>query len=58
MREPAGDAARPTLGAALRQATADLRRAGIDGAGDDARRLLVSALGLPAAQSWPGPSGS
>ncbi len=50
MRDAAGDAARPTLGAALRQATADLRRAGIDGAGDDARRLLVSALGLSAAQ--------
>ena len=32
-------------GAALRQATADLRRAGIEGAGNDARRLLAAVLG-------------
>ena len=51
MREAAAvAAAQLTLGAALRQATADLRRAGIEGAGDDARRLLASVLGLSAAQ--------
>jgi release factor glutamine methyltransferase len=38
------------LGAALRQATADLRRAGVESAGDDARRLLAAVLGLSAAQ--------
>jgi release factor glutamine methyltransferase len=34
----------------LRQATADLQRAGIDNAGNDARRLLAWALGLSGAQ--------
>ena len=50
MREVAVAATQRTLGAALRQATADLRRAGIEGAGDDARRLLAAALPLSAAQ--------
>lgn len=50
MPETALAAAQTTLGAALRQATADLRRAGIDGAGDDARRLLAAVLGLSGAQ--------
>src|SRR5262245_45041158 len=39
-----------TLAQALRRATADLRRAGIEGAGNDARRLVSAALGLSAAQ--------
>jgi release factor glutamine methyltransferase len=39
-----------TLGEALQQATGELRRTGIDGAGDDARRLLSASLGLSAAQ--------
>jgi release factor glutamine methyltransferase len=39
-----------TLQEALRQATAALRRAGVDGAGNDARRLLAAALGLAEAQ--------
>ena len=50
MHEPATAAAQLTLGAALRQATALLRSAGIEGAGDDARRLLAAALALSAAQ--------
>jgi release factor glutamine methyltransferase len=50
MRDVAGTVARLTLGTALRQATADLRRAGVEGAGDDARRLLGAVLSLPAAQ--------
>jgi release factor glutamine methyltransferase len=50
MHEPATAAAQLTLGAALRQATALLRSAGIEGAGDDARRLLAAALSLSAAQ--------
>jgi len=50
MRDVAGIAAPPTLGTVLRQATADLRAAGIDGAGNDARRLLAWVLGLSAAQ--------
>jgi len=46
----AGAAQRTTLGEALRRATADLHRAGIEGAGNDARRLLSAALGWSAAQ--------
>jgi len=38
-----------TLGAALRRATADLCRAGIEGAGNDARRLASAVLGWSAA---------
>jgi release factor glutamine methyltransferase len=44
------DAAQLRLGDALRRATADLYRAGIEGAGNDARRLLSAALGWSAAQ--------
>ena len=44
------DAAQVRLGDALRRATADLHRAGIEGAGNDARRLLSAALGWSAAQ--------
>jgi release factor glutamine methyltransferase len=50
MHDVAGTVVQPTLGAALRQATADLRRAGIEGPGDDARRLLAAVLSLSAAQ--------
>src|SRR5437870_6345664 len=54
MRTPMRDADAPveelTLAAALRQATADLRRAGVENAGDDARRLLAAVLSLSAAQ--------
>jgi len=50
MRETALVVARPTLGAALRQATLDLQRAGIDDPGNDARRLLAAVLGLSGAQ--------
>lgn len=50
MRDVAVASAQLTLGAALRQATAQLRRAGIEGAGDDARRLLCAVLRLSAAQ--------
>jgi release factor glutamine methyltransferase len=50
MPETALVAAQPTLGALLRQATADLRHAGIDQAGNDARRLLAAVLGLSSAQ--------
>jgi release factor glutamine methyltransferase len=50
MHDVVGTQAQLTLGAALRHATADLRHAGIDGAGDDARRLLAAALALSAAQ--------
>ena len=50
MPETALVAAQPTLGAVLRQATADLRHAGIDQAGNDARRLLAAVLGLSGAQ--------
>jgi release factor glutamine methyltransferase len=50
MPDVADTAVQPTLGAALRQATADLRRAGIEGPGDDARRLLAAVLSLSAAQ--------
>ena len=38
-----------TLGAALRRATAELGRAGIEGAGNDARRLASAVLGWSAA---------
>ncbi len=50
MRDVAGTVAQLTLGAALRQATAQLRRAGVESAGDDARRLLAAVLGLSTAQ--------
>ena len=50
MPEAAHVGAQPTLGEVLRQATADLRRAGIDDAGNDARRLLAAVLGLSGAQ--------
>jgi release factor glutamine methyltransferase len=50
MRDVAGTVAQLTLGAALRQATADLRRAGVESAGDDVRRLLAALLGLSGAQ--------
>ena len=50
MPEAARVGAQPTLGAVLQQATADLRRAGIDDAGNDARRLLTAVLGLSGAQ--------
>jgi release factor glutamine methyltransferase len=50
MPEAARAEAQPTLDAALRRATADLRHAGIDQAGNDARRLLAAVLGLSAAQ--------
>ena len=46
----AGAAQQLTLGEALRRATADLNRAGIEGAGNDARRLLSAAVGCSAAQ--------
>jgi release factor glutamine methyltransferase len=39
-----------TLGAAVRAATLRLRRAGIDSAGDDARRLAAAVLGLDGAE--------
>jgi release factor glutamine methyltransferase len=39
-----------TVDAALREATAKLRYAGVDGAGDDARRLLAHVLGLSSAE--------
>ena len=50
MRDAAAGDDQLSLGAALRQATAVLRAAGIAGAGDDARRLLCAVLGLSAAQ--------
>jgi release factor glutamine methyltransferase len=50
MRDGARSVPQLALGSALRQATADLRRAGIESAGDDARRLLAALLGLSAAQ--------
>jgi release factor glutamine methyltransferase len=50
MRDATVTVAQLTLGEALQQATADLRRAGVEGAGDDARRLLAAALGLSTAQ--------
>ena len=50
MRDVTVTVAQLTLGGALQQATADLRRAGVEGAGDDARRLLAAALGSSTAQ--------
>ena len=50
MRDSAAGADQLSLGAALRQATVLLRAAGIEGAGNDARRLLCAVLGLSAAQ--------
>jgi release factor glutamine methyltransferase len=50
MRDVAGTVAQLTLGAALWQATAQLRHAGVESAGDDARRLLAAVLGLSTAQ--------
>ncbi|KAB2911328.1 MAG: peptide chain release factor N(5)-glutamine methyltransferase [Hyphomicrobiaceae bacterium] len=50
MNTPEHEAALPTVAVALRQATAALSRAGIEGAGNDARRLLVEATGLSSAQ--------
>jgi release factor glutamine methyltransferase len=50
MRDVTVTVAQLTLGAALRQATAQLRRAGVENAGDDARRLLGAVLALSAAQ--------
>jgi release factor glutamine methyltransferase len=55
MCDAVGTVAQLTVGSALRQATADLRRAGVESAGDDARRLLGAALGLAAAQILAGP---
>jgi release factor glutamine methyltransferase len=48
--EPAAVSSATTLGIALRAATSDLRRAGIENAGDDARRLMAGVLGLTPAQ--------
>lgn len=50
MPEAALAAACELIGAALRRATAKLRRAGIEDAGNDARRLLGWVLGLSAAE--------
>jgi release factor glutamine methyltransferase len=50
MSEVAEANAPSTLAAALRQATADLRCAGIDEPGNEARRVAAAALGLSAAQ--------
>lgn len=49
MPEP-GQACLPTVAAAVARATSQLRRAGIDQPGDDARRLAAAVLGLSAAQ--------
>ena len=38
-----------TVGSALRELTAELKRAGIEGAGDDVRRLLADVLGASSA---------
>ena len=43
-------AERPTLAATLRQAAARLRAAGIEGPGDDARRLLAGVLAMSPAR--------
>lgn len=45
----------PTVGSALREATAALARAGVENAGGDARRLLQAALDVPAATIIAGP---
>src|SRR5258708_173988 len=50
MRDAGGTVAQLTLGAALRQATALLRRAGVESAGEDARRLRAAVLSLSAAR--------
>jgi len=50
MRDVADGAPRLALGEALRRAMRDLRQAGVDGAGDDARRLLAASLTLSPAQ--------
>ena len=50
MPDAAHAAALPLLGAVLRRATAELRQAGIDQAGNDARRLAAAVLGLSGAQ--------
>jgi release factor glutamine methyltransferase len=50
MPEAALDAACGTLSGALRRATAELRDAGIEDAGNDARRLLSWVLGMSGAQ--------
>lgn len=39
----------PTIGSALRALTAVLTRAGIEGAGNDVRRLMAAVLGVPGA---------
>jgi release factor glutamine methyltransferase len=48
--ETARGAVSETLAAALRRASGELRSAGIEGAGNDARRLLAWVLGLSGAQ--------
>jgi release factor glutamine methyltransferase len=50
MPDAAHPAALPLLGAVLRRTTAKLQQAGIDRAGDDARRLAAAVLGLSGAQ--------
>jgi len=48
--ETARGATSATIAAALRRASGELRSAGIEGAGNDARRLLAWVLGLSGAQ--------
>lgn len=50
MPETARGATSATIAAALRRASGELRSAGIEGAGNDARRLLAWVLGLSGAQ--------
>jgi release factor glutamine methyltransferase len=50
MPEAAQVRALPTVGEALASATSDLRRAGIEQPGNDARRLVAAVLALSAAQ--------
>lgn len=50
MRDSPASAAQPLLAPALRDATAELRRAGISDPGDDARRLFAALLGLSTAE--------
>lgn len=54
-RDRLGSAEGPTVGDLLRHATAELRRAGIEDAGSEARRVLAAATGLSAARvlGWP-----
>jgi release factor glutamine methyltransferase len=47
--DPAPAGPPPTVGSLLRELTAHLTRAGIEGAGGDARKLLAAALALSAA---------